>query len=320
MKILLWTICLFIFRSSAQDLDTNNKCSYALSKSVFDCSGLEDVTKNVKNFLTPQTRMLVIRNSKKASFSAYSHNVTNYQHIISYNILDNDQLDIDGFAFHGMTSLRFLRIAGNFLFRVKNNSFKGLDSLEILTLSENNITTLEGKSFSGLKRLITLDLAKNNIEIIRSRSFVDLSRLQILSIERNSIKMIENDAFVGLSKLELLDLRFNNIKILNAKDFNILTNLETLYLNFNKIENIYGYLNSSKLMFLQLDNNQLKEIGDNTFKNLLQTVSIDLSNNNLGNLTEKPFLQLPSLQHLNLKNNNVNLTGFNNLKDISVVV
>ncbi|RZC37463.1 LRR 8 domain containing protein [Asbolus verrucosus] len=203
---------LLLLGVSSQDLETKNKCSYTLGKSVFACAELTDVNKNVDQFLTPNTRMLIIKTSEKAMFTPYHHNKTNYKYVVNYNIVENNKLDIEEMAFYGMVNLRYMKINGNSYSRVKNHTFKGLDSLELLNLAGNNISEIEKDAFSGLQNLITLDIANNNVDVVKSNLFSDLINLKTLLLERNNIKIVEENGFFGLTSLNLLDLNFNSIR------------------------------------------------------------------------------------------------------------
>ncbi|EFA11128.2 leucine-rich repeat-containing protein 70 [Tribolium castaneum] len=320
--LLMKTVILFlacIALSSCQDVEINNKCSYSMNKSIFGCQDLSDSVKNIDGFITPQTRMLMIRNSN-VRFAPYHHNLTNYQHLINYNIIDNNQVQIDEFAFYGMTNLNYLRITGNYLPVLKNDTFVGLDNLVFLLLPKNNISSCEPKSFVGLQSVTQINLAENKIQTIQSNLFSNLNELNHLFLDHNQIKKIEMHAFADIPNLEVIDLSFNKLEIVNTDVFNAVHKLNTLLLHFNNIKTLAGIFHLNNLKFLRLDNNNLDEIEGNTFANLENIYTIDLSHNNLSTITSQPFVHLKSLKHLHLGGNNANASFFERLKETVSVV
>ncbi|XP_044738944.1 toll-like receptor 6 [Chrysoperla carnea] len=210
--------------------------------------------------------------------------------------------------------------------------FEHLEYLEVLELSHNELTSqwINRDTFSGLIRLIILNLSHNKIQRIDNGVFNDLYSLQILNLEYNQIEVIAENSFSTLKNLHALILTSNNIKEINENHFNGLYVLNILYLDYNKISKIHqnsfenftnlheliacnNHLNEipiaitklTNLKTLDLGNNQISEITNQSFYGLNKLYGLRLIDNKLVNITRDQFANLHTLEVLNLAGNQI---------------
>ncbi|XP_030840833.1 LOW QUALITY PROTEIN: toll-like receptor 3 [Strongylocentrotus purpuratus] len=242
------------------------------------------------------------------------------------DMTENQVVDIESGVFHPIASVAELDFS------------KGLDPVAIPALSEAisdqlvhtlylkeiDLGTQDIDKFKDLRNstLEKLDISFNNITSLNSE-FWGLSNVTSLIIQSSLVTTIGATAFSGLHLVETVDLSSNQIAT------------KTLYLNYNKINNISasdGFRGLSKLLYLKLSNNKIKQnfvgeefkgldslevldLGVNTnillspdafrFLQSLQTLYLNLANIKNITVVPSPFDKLSGLKNLDLSNNNM---------------
>lgn len=213
-------------------------------------------------------------------------------------------------------SLKILRLNGNNL--EKFPSCKGSSLLE-LNLSHNSIRLLPTvlDSLENQTNLQEYRVDHNHIKIdkILYKHFKELTKLSTINMSENSqIQAIEENAFQDLKSLESLEMfscGLVELETLGAK------NVKYIDFSKNRIKTLKGsvFANMSALETLLLNNNELGNIQDESFKDLSSLKYINLSSNKLQTLHGKIFKGLQSVKELWLQNSGIknvegNVFGF----------
>merc|ERR1712004_851446 len=103
-------------------------------------------------------------------------------------------------AFHGLESLRLLRLSGNALGNLPSAQLSGLERLEELSLGGNYIEVLSDGSFPGLRKLRALDLSNSQrLNLVSAQAFQDLSNLAWLSLSGCPSLSLQSGALLPLT-------------------------------------------------------------------------------------------------------------------------
>jgi Leucine-rich repeat (LRR) protein len=234
--------------------------------------------------------------------------------------------------FHSSRDIKEIYLQNNSISVLAPGLLEGLDQLLVLDFSSNELTSncVNRNTFSGLVRLVVLNLASNDITRIDSHVFQDLYSLQILNLEKNGIEVIMENAFSSLSNLHALTLTHNKLSHLEPYHFTRLYVLNQLFLDNNRIKTIHPrtFENCTNLQDLGISGNALTEVPDgirqlrylktldlgenrisklmnNSFEGLDQLYGLRLIDNELRNISRDAFSALPSLQVLNLACNKI---------------
>jgi Leucine-rich repeat (LRR) protein len=133
-----------------------------------------------------------------------------------------------------------------------------------------------------------------------------------LKVTNEKIQTIEDDVFEDYSSnVERLDLSHNQIKCLKSKIFNSFDKLTKLILQSNKFEKIGDVFvketpddhDGFPIKGLNLCENLVSEIRQTDFKNLLFLTFLDLQNNKIEVIEDDSFSRLSSLETINISNN-----------------
>nr|XP_039261916.1 podocan-like [Styela clava] len=178
-------------------------------------------------------------------------------------------------------SIISLNLEGNFIHEVDDFALAQKQHLRRLYLHNNNITSesLSKKAFRRLLKLEEITLSNNFMQAIPL--FPDY--IERLHMENNQISGISSGIFRKKKKLIALYLQNNNLinEGLSSKSFTGLNRLE----------------------YLDLSNNELKEIPENIPKNIRR---LHLEKNHLEKITHKSLAALQKLEYLLLQYNNLN--------------
>ncbi|XP_051550174.1 extracellular matrix protein 2 isoform X2 [Myxocyprinus asiaticus] len=135
---------------------------------------------------------------------------------------------------------------------------------------------------------------------------LSIPELKSLSLQGNEIKTIPAGAFNGIPNLEWIDLGKNKILSsgIDPQAFKGLKFLSRLYLDGNLLEQIPSELPST-LQELKINENNLKEIEENSFEGLSSLVTLEMEGNLLseGNVNPQAFKPLKELTYLRLSRN-----------------
>nr|XP_012149444.1 PREDICTED: slit homolog 3 protein-like [Megachile rotundata] len=248
----------------------------------------------------------------------------------SLNMSSNKLVALPPELFSKTKELRELILSNNSLTVLAPGLLDNLDELQVLDLSSNELTNhwVNRDTFSRLVRLVILDLSFNGLSRIDAHVFKGLYSLQILKLEHNDIDTLVDGCFgsltnlhsltlshnriarfdpahtIGLNTLGQLFLDTNKLRTLHRHVFDNLTGLQDLSLSGNYLTEIpYAVRVLRSLKTLDLGNNHVSRIDNDSFAGLSELYGLRLVDNKLENVSRDAFATLPALQVLNLANN-----------------
>uniref|UniRef100_A0A8D9F9P7 Protein toll n=1 Tax=Cacopsylla melanoneura TaxID=428564 RepID=A0A8D9F9P7_9HEMI len=247
-------------------------------------------------------------------------------------IIDKNLYALDPNVFQHLRNLKRLQIEGYNITTLDPSMFGNLTSLEYLIIYSNQIENLTRDLFSNLLNLKKLDISENKISVLKSDILEDLVNLRNFEAYGNMFQAFPPDLFSKTEKIESIFLSYNgplfegflsnlpNLQEVFLEGSNILNelprdlfwkspNLRKLYLRgHTKLTHIPRELfrDSRKILKLDLSNNGLRDLEENTFEFIKELADLDLSHNQLNNITNDIFSRRDikrSLEHLNLSHN-----------------
>jgi len=177
-----------------------------------------------------------------------------------------------------------------FLTQIKPKAFKK-GNLKSLTIYNNII--LEDNSIFELARNLepneTIDFGHNKLREMPENAF-NSGNMKVLRIylDNNNITKIGSNAFIGLKSLTNLTISYNSISETEKDSLlfesNTNTNI-TVLLNNNKLKydvlnNFKESLKSSANFKLHLENNEISDLPQNIYKDILKSGKVELFFNN----------------------------------------
>ncbi|KAM6221014.1 toll-like receptor 3 [Rhynchocyon petersi] len=198
--------------------------------------------------------------------------------------------------------------------KIDDFSFQWLKYLEYLNMEENDFSGIKNNMFTGLTSLKYLKLSNAfaNLRTLTNETFLSLahSPLLLLNLTRNKISKIENDSFSWLGHLEVLDLGLNEIgQELKGQEWKGLENIVEIYLSFNKYlqltSNSFSLVPSLQRLMLRRVACKNVDISPSPFHPLHNLTILDLSNNNIANINDETLEGLHKLEILDLQHNNL---------------
>lgn len=210
--------------------------------------------------------------------------------------------------FSELTQLLVLDLSHNELTAewINTATFAGLVRLVVLDLSYNRITRLEPSVFRDLYSLQILRLNDNFLETIPENTFSALYNLHTLIISNNKLTRVESETFNGLFVLALLSLDNNRISRIHPDALKNCTALQDLHLNGNKLHQVPEVIKNVPLLkTLDLGENHIDSVSNETFSDLKLMYGLRLTENNIGNLSKGVFDKMASLKILNLSRNKI---------------
>ncbi|XP_078071164.1 toll-like receptor 3 [Mustelus asterias] len=193
--------------------------------------------------------------------------------------------EITGDPFKNLQNLTVLDVSHNKLVSGKLGTQPQLQSLQRLALSANKITQLKGGDFDFLKNttLDQLDLSSNKLTEFDLHCFDYIGSLHVLIMDDVLLHPNTTDQLCqALSETDIVELSLRNTHL--------------------KVQNTtFVGLNKTNLTSLDLSNNRLTTLQDNSFEWLRNLEYLHLENNSIGHITRKTFAGLGNLKSLNLK-------------------
>ena len=204
---------------------------------------------------------------------------------------------------------------------ISEETFSGLTNLHALDLSFNQLSSVEAVVFSRMTSLRMLNLQHNKVHTVSAGAFSSLKNLQILSLSFNSIERVEVAAFDGLSSLTSLSLDHNGLRSLHADQFlSSSPTLEDLSLNDNHLTEVPQTLTHlAQLRTLDLGENEISELKESDFGNLLQLYGLRIAGNRISSIKRGTFQNATTIHVLNLAHNKlseIEQGSFETLKDL----
>nr|CAI5829443.1 unnamed protein product [Callosobruchus analis] len=255
--------------------------------------------------------------------------------LTSLNILkisDNRLVSLPPELFSDTREIREMYLQNNSINVLAPGLFSELTQLLVLDLSHNELTAdwINGATFAGLVRLVVLDISFNRISKLEQSVFRDLYSLQILRlndnfietipenifsalynlhtliISNNRLTRIDSDTFNGLYVLSLLSIDNNRISWIHPEALKNCSSLQDLHLNGNKIMQVPEVIKNVPLLkTLDLGENHIDTIKNETFSDLKQMYGLRLTENNIGNISKGVFDKMTALKILNLSRNKI---------------
>lgn len=158
---------------------------------------------------------------------------------------------------------------------------------KILFVTGNNISHISVDSFpTQLTQLTDLYLSGNEIQSVEANVFDKLPNLVRLDLSNNNIQTFSKQAFPGDNKLQVL-------------------NLSMSFHNHSYMDVLVNVLQSGKLLqltVLDLSNNDLLILPNDTFKSLFNLANLSLQNSSIHSILNET-LTVPTLRDLDLRDN-----------------
>nr|XP_033799697.1 toll-like receptor 3 isoform X2 [Geotrypetes seraphini] len=302
---LLEKLCSELSGTGIQTLLLRNIQLSSISNTTF--SGLSMT--NLTSLNLASNGLSVISNSAFASLPQLEHLILENNHIFHLTPL----------TFYGLSNLKSLNMKKSLIgtnsskFSIIDDlSFHWLGRLEYLTMDDNCFPEITPNTFTGLSSLKYLSLCNTDLKIITNKTFSSLfnSSLISLNLTKCGIVKLEEGAFSSLGSLQVLDMGLNEIsQELRGYELKGLDNIKMIYLSFNKYlslgKNSFTFVSSLRKLFLRRTALNILDLTYSPFHYLQNLTVLDLSNNNLANLGEDTLDGLHNLENLNLQHNNL---------------
>lgn len=168
-------------------------------------------------------------------------------------------------------------------------------TLRVLSLAGNNFTHIPLPSLQACTELSYLNIGYNHIVEIVENGFAEWgNQLQTLLLRNNKITRLNYGAFNGLDSIKEISLSFNDIHYVHANVFeNISRTLKILELSFGIYREDFPMEQLkclTELIWLGLDNNNLKVISDESLTTMRELTYINLAFNRIGVLPRNIFM------------------------------
>ncbi|XP_070151396.1 toll-like receptor Tollo [Polyergus mexicanus] len=320
-------------RNKLQDIrslnfsDLTKSCAILLE--VLDISN-NDLNALLDGALSSLHSLRVLKVQENAIAAVGDHALAGLESLRVLNMSSNRLVALPPELFAETKELRELILSNNSLAVLAPELLDSLEQLYDLDLSGNELTShwVKRGTFSQLIRLVNLDLSFNSLTRIDAYVFKHLTNLQILKLERNNIDTLFDGCFASLVNLHTLTLSHNKIvkfepaytigpgalqqlfldsnrlRSLHRHVFANLTDLQDLSLSGNALVEVpYAVRVLKSLKTLDLGNNRISRIDNDTFAGLNELYGLRLVDNKLENVSREAFASLPALQVLNLANN-----------------
>uniref|UniRef100_A0A3Q2XQI2 Slit homolog 1b (Drosophila) n=1 Tax=Hippocampus comes TaxID=109280 RepID=A0A3Q2XQI2_HIPCM len=239
---------------------------------------------------------------------------------------------VRGGMFRGMESLRMLMLRNNKISCLHNGSFTGLSNVRLLSLYDNQLSVILPGTFDALPNLSTLNLLANPFNCdcrlswlgawLRSRRIVTgnprcqgpafLREIPLQDVAAPDFRCEDESTGCSLgpqcpSGCTCMDtvVRCSN-KHLQALPRGLPPNLTELYLDGNQFTRVPSQLGNFKnLQLIDLSNNKISSLSDDSFANMSQLTTLILSYNSLRCIPPLALAGLGSLRLLSLHGNDI---------------
>uniref|UniRef100_A0A3B5LUB3 Slit homolog 1b (Drosophila) n=1 Tax=Xiphophorus couchianus TaxID=32473 RepID=A0A3B5LUB3_9TELE len=210
---------------------------------------------------------------------------------------------VRGSMFKGMEGLRMLMLRNNRISCIHNSSFTGLTNVRLLSLYDNQLTTILPGAFDTLPNLSTLNLLANPFNCdchlswfgawLRSRRIVTgnprcqspafLRGIPLQDVAAPDFRCEDGTGPQCPSQCSCMDtvVRCSN-KHLQALPRGLPRNITELYLDGNQFTSVPKELATFKyLQLVDLSNNKINSLSNDSFSNMSQLTTLILSYNSL---------------------------------------
>lgn len=182
---------------------------------------------------------------------------------------DNELKSIDAQELKDLNSLKHLKLDGNHITAVINETFIHLPLLKRLNLTHNELSKLSVKAFEGLNNLTELDLSYNKLQYLPDDIFKPIeASLQILLLSGNYFKI---DNLKMLENLDLNELHMVNCGIIDIPSPIFPQSLNILNLASNRLSTIQPEMLPTNLIELDISKNRFRGL-DEPLLNIIEPV------------------------------------------------
>ncbi|XP_073953267.1 uncharacterized protein [Choristoneura fumiferana] len=285
----------------------NNKLSGTLKKNTFQGIYVEELDLSVANIteLGPNlfdglnSTVQLINISSNSISKIHKTSFSKLEVLTTLDLSHNKIQDIE-FDMTDLKNLSYLYINDNSIQNITQTIFKGLVSLKEIDLSNNDIKQIEALSFEDLNDVETFSLNKNPLpHIIAPQMFSGLSSCTELHLTYTNINSLQNNAFSGMDSLRLFNVSNGDLKTLEFNTFNGTGSVEILVLSFNKIELfLINNTQINSVTEIYLNNNRLRFITKETFKDLANLHMLNLEQNLIVKIKDEAFVTLKTIRTL----------------------
>lgn len=207
---------------------------------------------------------------------------------------------------HNITSIIIQQIP---MGKIPDLLLQNFTKLSQLTMEDCNVTTLENLGSSETLRVLHLD--RNELTEIDETHLAGLTKLAEFKATDNQIESLHYAAFSNNTLLSEIDLSRNRIGGLTPGVFKG-SSYFTIVLARNMITDIrLCFQNLENLSTLDLSNNQITQIPEDTFAQTTNLVDVYLQNNRIEILANNVFDECSKLHSVDLSNNHLKSFTFN---------
>ncbi|XP_071599445.1 toll-like receptor 3 [Heliangelus exortis] len=259
-------------------------------------------------------------------------NLTKYSQLVYLNAGYNSISKMQPELCQNVPLLQILKLEHNELYKLPERAFASCTNLTELYLGYNRIY-IKNEPFKTLENLNILDLSHNSLKSASLGLQQQLKNLRELMLNRNQITELKREDFSFLSNTSLnrLDISSNPLKEFHTGCFHAIGDLFGLILNDvelgeNHTKKLCMELSNTTIQNLSLSHVKLSYVGKSTFQGLQGTnlTVLNLSQNSLSLIEDDSFQWLSSLQYLSLKHNNIHVSsrlfyGLTRLKHLDLI-
>ncbi|XP_017959754.1 uncharacterized protein LOC108653622 [Drosophila navojoa] len=194
--------------------------------------------------------------------------------------LDVSYCNLDQIDLSGLPVLMEVRLRGNLLRSVGQNTFANNTLLELVDLSQNVLRFIGNAAFNPLKRLKHLNLAYNEIAHLDRNLISGNDALLELNMSRNIIQKLTK---IVSNSVRVIDLSWCEISVIESTALTGLSAIQRLDLSNNLISYFPSLMRSETLQQLNLANCRLSTIRNNSFSGFPELADLHLNGNRLIN-------------------------------------
>ncbi len=156
----------------------------------------------------------------------------------------------------------------------------------------NPITTLKENSYGELPECTIIGLGWNQINQIEAKTFTGLKSVTHVFLHDNKLRKLTQDAFLGLLNCLELMLQFNLIDSIESGTFNGLDSLQKIFLHDNMLTRLSYemFIGLRSLAELNIDKNSIHVVESGALSGLPRLTSLALLGNALTHLNWTAFV------------------------------
>ena len=319
LKSIFIIVVIFISLASVKSDSVGSECPF------------EDCFCNVNTKENNSLSIVCYGNNVRNVFPKRLNN--NQTYIKSLLLVSFDIKTIPDDAFDNLF-IEYLYFNQNNLEKLGKNTFRGIKRLTKLRIDEHKLTSIETNAFDIIANTVTeLDLANSALtnsrfnelkEFFKLNKVTDLNlsgndltgfeiawanafpNLVTLNMAKNNLNNFDENVFKTLKQLTLLDISYNHFYNLTQVFYfikPIQSTLTSLSLSGNSIENLIDFPRFDSLLYLDLSQNSIQAINENSFSSLKPLIRLILDDNRINKIDAKSFSANTNLVNLYLAKN-----------------